>query len=566
MANGIQLSARMVLATEPISVVQSATTGAITIAVAYDNATIVKSADNKLKVGAVTIAQVTDLQTTINGLNTRIDALESGSVDLSNYTGAKIKMTATGADGIEFAAGSAGPVKLSGTALTFNDLEVLTVNGSGFLDTAKLQLSATGGLSAASDGLKVNTGTGLTMSGNNVALAVATADAIGGVKVADAATSGLTLDGSGNLAVDTMQFIKASEKGVANGVPTLNDQGTIPRSQIGSISVQERWEATVRAEDGVISLTAGQAITDPADIDIFDVILLQAELVLDGETYPTGTPFRRYKKTDNTIADYAVVATDIQAASATDVTAGTSESLYITPKALADSAPTFDGSNITNISGANIGKATTSATGVVQIGSNINVADGVISVPVAAAGTKGVVEAGTNITNTEGVLSVPAAGDSVAGVVQIGTAPGQAVVVQDTNTILPTVLPAAATDALGGVKVAADSAISNTAGALDVKLGTGLKKDTGSSAIIADIDALATSFVKKQAPITLSSSNFAEGKVTVTATQIPYGVHKITSPYTVLPVAADRTATENQYVLDLTGNTAVTVDDWEVIF
>ena len=386
------------------------------------------------------------------------------------------------------------------------------------------------------------------------------------MKVADAATSGLTLDGSGNLAVDTMQFIKASEKGVANGVPTLNDQGTIPRSQIGSISVQERWEATVNAEDGVISLTAGQDITDPADIDIFDVILLQAELVLEGTTYPVGTPFRRYKKTDNTITDYAPVATDIQAASATEVTAGTSESLYITPKALADSAPTFDGSNITNISGANIGKATTSATGVVQIGSNINVADGVISVPVAAAGTKGVVEAGTNITNTAGVLSVAAASNSVAGVVQIGTAPGQAVVVQDTNTILPTVLPAAAENALGGVKVAADSAISNTAGALDVKLGTGLKKDTGSSAIIADIDALATSFVKKQAPITLSSSNFAEGKVTVIATQIPYGVHKITSPYTVLPVAADRTATENQYVLDLTGNTAVTVDDWEVIF
>ena len=566
MANGIQLSARMVLATEPISVVQSPTTGAITIAVAYDNATIVKSADNKLKVGAVTIAQVTDLQTTINGLNTRIGALESGSVDLSNYTGTKIKMAATGADGIELTAGETGPVKLVGTALTFNDLAVLTVNGDGYLDNAKLQLSETGGLSVAADGLKVNAGTGLTMSENNLTIAAATADTLGGVKVADAATSGLTLGADGTLAIDTAQFIKASEKGVKNGVATLNDKGTIPREQIGSISVQERWEATVAADTGVISLIAGQDITDPADIDVFDVILLQAELELNGETYPTGTPFRRYKKSDNTIADYAPIATDIKAATSAEVTAGTSESLYITPKALADSAPTFDGSNITNISGANVAKATKTATGVVQIGDNINVADGVISIPVAADGTKGVVEAGDNITNTAGVLSVAAASSTVAGVVKIGTEAGQAVVVQEGGAILPAVLPTAATDALGGVKVAENSAISNTAGALDVKIGTGLKKDETSSAIVADIEALASSFVKKQTPITLTTDNFADGKVTVVATQIPYGVHKITAPYTVFPVSVDMTGVENQYVLDLTGNTAVTTDDWEVIF
>lgn len=566
MANGIQLSARMVLATEPISVTQSPTTGAITIAVAYDNATIVKSADNKLKVGAVTIAQVTDLQSTINGLNTRIDALESGSVDLSNYTGAKIKMTATGADGIELAAGANGPVTLTGTALTFNALEVLTVNGDGFLPSAKLQLSATGALSSASDGLKVNTGAGLTISSNAVALNVATADAIGGVKVADAATSGLTLSGDGTLAVDTVQFVKASEKGVANGVATLTEDGTVPRSQIGSISVQERWEATVNGDTGVITLVAGQEITNPADIDIFDVILLQEELTWKGETYAVGTPFRRYKNTDNTLADYAPIATDIQAASASDVTAGTSESLYITPKALADSSPAFDGSNITNISGANIAKATTTTPGVVQIGSNINVADGVVSVPVADTGVKGVVETGDNIINIDGKISVSEAGDSILGVVRVGANPGQVPKVEDDGTINATVLPLAAGSTKGAVTIADNSAISNTSGAIDVKLGTGLKKDSASSAIVADIDALAASFVKKQAPITLTTSNFTGGKITIIATQIPYGVHKLTDPYTVIPVAADRTATENQYVLDLTGNTAVTVDDWEVIF
>jgi hypothetical protein len=66
--------------------------------------------------------------------------------------------------------------------------------------------------------------------------------------------------------------------------------------------------------------------------------------------------------------------------------------------------------------------ATTGATGIVQIGTNINVnGSGVISVPAATTGAQGAVQVGTNIDVTGGVISVPAATVSTLGVVQAGT-------------------------------------------------------------------------------------------------------------------------------------------------
>lgn len=54
--------------------------------------------DVAFKLGTVGISNITNLQTTINGLTSRIDSLEQGSVDLSNYTApAGIKLSTTDA-------------------------------------------------------------------------------------------------------------------------------------------------------------------------------------------------------------------------------------------------------------------------------------------------------------------------------------------------------------------------------------------------------------------------------------------------------------------------------------
>ena len=62
--------------------------------------------------------------------------------------------------------------------------------------------------------------------------------------------------------------------------------------------------------------------------------------------------------------------------------------------------------------------ATAEAKGVVKVGSNISVADGVISVPDTTDATKGVVKVGTNISVADGVISVtyPEATETVKGV------------------------------------------------------------------------------------------------------------------------------------------------------
>lgn len=54
--------------------------------------------DVAFKLGTVGISNITNLQTTINGLTSRIDSLEQGSIDLSNYTApAGIKLSTTDA-------------------------------------------------------------------------------------------------------------------------------------------------------------------------------------------------------------------------------------------------------------------------------------------------------------------------------------------------------------------------------------------------------------------------------------------------------------------------------------
>lgn len=65
--------------------------------------------------------------------------------------------------------------------------------------------------------------------------------------------------------------------------------------------------------------------------------------------------------------------------------------------------------------------ATTTTPGVVQIGTNIDVSAGVISIADASTSVKGVAQIGDNINVTSGVISIPNATTSTKGVIQVGT-------------------------------------------------------------------------------------------------------------------------------------------------
>jgi hypothetical protein len=79
---------------------------------------------------------------------------------------------------------------------------------------------------------------------------------------------------------------------------------------------------------------------------------------------------------------------------------------------------TFNGGQTFPVAG--IQDATTSQKGVVQVGSNLTVTSGTISVPVSSKSALGVVQAGTNINVTSGVLSVPAGNRFTPGVLSVG--------------------------------------------------------------------------------------------------------------------------------------------------
>ena len=111
------------------------------------------------------------------------------------------------------------------------------------------------------------------------------------------------------------------------------------------------------------------------------------------------------------------------------------------------------------LSGTTVGglDATTSSKGVVQVGNNITVENGIISVPIATANIFGVVKTGDNITNTNGVISIAKATASSLGVVKTGTLGDTAIDI----------------DATGKISVAVASASQRGA----VKIGTNINVD-----------------------------------------------------------------------------------------
>ena len=131
---------------------------------------------------------------------------------------------------------------------------------------------------------------------------------------------------------------------------------------------------------------------------------------------------------------------------------------------------TFNSTQIFPISG--IQDATTGQKGVVQVGTNISVASGVISVATAAKGTLGVVSVGGNIDVSSGTISVKSANTSQPGVVQL---------VNSTSSISQTLAPTAA--ALSTTYSLANAALPKAGGTMT---GNITFQDAGEGLIFSD--------------------------------------------------------------------------------
>ena len=135
--------------------------------------------------------------------------------------------------------------------------------------------------------------------------------------------------------------------------------------------------------------------------------------------------------------------------------------------------------------------ATTSSKGAVQVGDNINVSNGEISVPDATHLVKGVVKAGNNIDVSNGEISVPDATHLVKGVVT----PGAGLSI---NPVTPGImtLNTATENVIGGVKVGDSLSVEND-GTLSVtkatttdfgvvKVGENLTIDSNDKLVVKD--------------------------------------------------------------------------------
>jgi hypothetical protein len=143
---------------------------------------------------------------------------------------------------------------------------------------------------------------------------------------------------------------------------------------------------------------------------------------------------------------------------------------------------------------------------MVKIGAGVSVTgDGTIStsgvsVPDATYSSKGIVQVGTNLTVTNGLLSVGLGNGTTPGVVKINTAVGLSVA----NGVVSAVLANGTT--LGVVRVADTNNLTATAGAIDVGANIA-KKDSANTFTKAQVVALSTPAFASTMTLDFSNSN-----------------------------------------------------------
>ena len=143
---------------------------------------------------------------------------------------------------------------------------------------------------------------------------------------------------------------------------------------------------------------------------------------------------------------------------------------------------------------------TTSAKGVLQVGTGLAVADGVVSVDIgdATASTKGVVKIGDNINVSSGTISVPVATTSTLGVVSVGT--GLSVDGSGVLSAAGYTLPEATASTLGGVKIGSNVDVASD-GTISVAAAT-----TSTLGVISIGDNINVSSGEISVPVATSST------------------------------------------------------------
>ena len=516
--------------------------------------------DVAFKLGTVGISNITNLQTTINGLTSRIDSLEQGSIDLSNYTApAGIKLSTTDA-----------AFEIVATSLTLNGKAVA-------LDEKFADYQATAEKNAANGYAGLDANSKLTAS--QLPIDTATLEIAGGVlkvktaPVVNTFTASAVVEGvptvTGTPEVGDLVSIAS---GVAiyggnvyyrNAATTgkLDDDYTLMTykfdANMDSITQGTNNKYLSAAEYNVVSKFTNDENGDGVK---YDGVLLISSALLDSNVFGKngsvfslvdgGVAFSKLAQTGAVPSGWTVAASQIT---------GLDAALNNVVKTVSVTGPDALTASVTGtaltIELALTGDITSSASGLA-----INAGTGVGQfLKFATAGVLPAVS-GANLTALN-------AGNIASGTLDAAR--------------LPVAGSAAATK--GAVYVAADQGISLGAdGALSLaaKVGSGitgagttaspLAVDTSVVATKASVDALTARVVKlEQEDIPFTSTDVADGVLTVEAMLCPRGICKADGS-NLIPVFPDTRTLRNgegksTFTINI-GTSFVVEGNWLVVF
>lgn len=529
--NSMLLKAKMLLSDATILLTQGAT-GEVTI-----------------KVGAIAESQVTGLTTKLTEMQGKIDALESGTIDLSAYTteGA-VSMTA----GTTFTIAATNAVAVTGSAFTFGGKNVVTEDKLSVYEL-KAQKNVANGY-AGLDASKLLDGTQLPI---------------------DATT--LELKG-GKLAVKTLPRVDNHvATGAVEGVPTI-DGGATP--EVGDI-VAFKNDATSNA--GEIYYRHSASTGKLAD----DYTLMNFQFVANLDNITQGTTNKYLNAGQLQMIEKLAIDENGDGLKVDGI-------LLVREDALDNNVFTKTGTQW-GLTDGGVAFAKMVQTGAVPSGwtvaaSQVTGLDAELDSVVKTVAVTGPDALTATVEGTELTLELKLTGDitsSEAGLaINAGTGAGQFLKFTSANTLPAlsganlTALNASnlATGTVPAARLPIAGATAATKGAVYTEAGSGItiaadgkaSVDTAVIATKASVDTVAGRVTKlEQAAVPFTSTDLADGILTVEAKLIPKGICK--SDYTsLLPVfpetmtaPADDTGLSS-FTLDLNGLSLV--GDWLVVF
>lgn len=516
--------------------------------------------DVAFKLGTVGISNITNLQTTINGLTSRIDSLEQGSIDLSNYTApAGIKLSTTDA-AFEIVATS---LTLNGKAVALDEkfanyqatAEKNAANGYAGLDAnSKLTASQlpidTATLEIAGGVLKVKTApvvntftasavvegvptvTGTPEVGDLVSIASGVATYGGNVYYRNAATTGKLDD---DYTLMTYKFdanMDSITQGTNNKYLNATEYGIVSKFSIDEQGLLKYDNKTVidsaMLDPGTFDMAGGMVVT-LADGGVAFSKLAQTGAVPSGWTVAASQITGLDAALNNVVKTVSVTGPDALTASVT----GTALTIEL--------ALTGD------ITSSESGLAVNAGTGVGQFLKFTTA--GVL--PAVSGANLTALNASNIASGTLNAARLPVAGSTAATKGAVYVAADQ------------------------GISLGADGALS-----LAAKVGSGitgagttaspLAVDTSVVATKASVDALTARVVKlEQEDIPFTATDVADGVLTVEAMLCPRGICKADGS-NLIPVFPDTRTLRNgegksTFTINI-GTSFVVEGNWLVVF